>query len=92
MAKEPNYGLRRGVAGTIAAGIGGGLAGAAGAAINPAQRLAAAGLSNAPQDIAEHIIGSGQIGAVGGAAIAAGYVAHRAIQNRKNRNLGRQFD
>lgn len=93
MAKEPNYGLRRGVAGTVASGVVGSLAGMAGAAMNnPARRLAEAGLSNAPEDIANHIVGTGVIGAVGGAIVGGAYVANRAIQNRKNRNLGRQFD
>lgn len=93
MAKEPNYGLRRGVAGTAAGSVVGGLAGMAGAIIqNPARGLAEAGLSNAPEDIANHIVGTGVIGATAGALVAGGYMVNRAVQNRKNRNLGRQFD
>jgi len=93
MAKEPNYGLRRGVAVTVASSVAGSLAGMAGAvANNPAGKLAAAGLSNAPEDIANHLAGTGVVGAVGGALIGGAYIAHRAIQNHKNRNLGRQFD
>ena len=93
MAKEPNYGLRRGVAGTAAGSVVGGLAGMAGAVMqNPAASLAKAGLENAPEDIANHIMGTGAIGATAGALVAGGYMVNRAIQNHKNRNLGRQFD
>jgi hypothetical protein len=84
MAKKPNYGLRRGVAATAASGVMGGLAGMAGAVMNnPAASLAKAGLQNAPEDIANHIAGTGAMGATAGALIAGGVVAHRAIQNRK---------
>lgn len=93
MAKKPNYGLRRGVAGTAASSIVGGLSGMAGAVLqNPARSLAEAGLSNAPEDIANHIMGTGVLGATAGALVAGGIVANRAMKNRKNRNLGRQFN
>ena len=93
MAKEPNYGLRRGVAITAASSVAGGLAAVAGAvANNPARKLAEAGLDNAPQDIANHLMGTAGIGLVGGTMLGLGIVANQAIQNHKNRNLGRQFD
>jgi len=91
MAKSPNYGLRRGVAGTAAVSVASGLAGMAGAMMNnPAGKLAAAGLSNAPEDIANHIAGSGVIGATGGALLAGGYMVNRAVQNRRNRKAHMQ--
>jgi hypothetical protein len=88
MAKEPNYGLRRGVAITAASSLTAGAASVAGAlSRNPARSLAEAGLDNAPQDIANHLMGTAGIGLVGGAVLGGAYVATRAIQNRKNRNL-----
>jgi hypothetical protein len=37
-------------------------------------------------------MGTGVLGATAGALVAGGIVANRAMKNRKNRNLGRQFN
>jgi hypothetical protein len=84
MAKKPNYTARQ--AGAL--GVIGGLSGAAGATVNPAARLAAAGLDSGAADIAGHIAGSGMIGLVGA---AGGYLAYKGIK-AATRHLGRQWN
>lgn len=91
--KTPNYGLRRGVAASIGTGIASGIAGAASAAVDPVRRLNEAGLDVTTDLVRDHIVGSGVMGAVGGAAAMGLYMGGKGIVNKmKNRNLGRQFD
>ncbi len=91
--KTPNYGLRRGVAASVATGVLAGLGSAANASHNTVSRLMDAGLDATPQDVQNHIVGSGVLGAVSATALAGAYLGGKAIVNKvkKNRNLGRQF-